>query len=149
VYGPFFLVELTVGLANLRIPDQASQECLVDATTWVDVDSSQRERHRRLSPEEIMALADEYRTGDTIPALIARYGIHEATVHAHLNRQGVERRSVRRLTDAQAAEAAQQRDTNGATFAALAKRYGVSPDTVARAIRRFHDLVPQDDEQAE
>jgi DNA-binding transcriptional ArsR family regulator len=43
----------------------------------------------RLSVSQVTALVDSYRAGETVYELAARFGIHRATVSAHLHRQGI------------------------------------------------------------
>jgi uncharacterized protein YjcR len=96
---------------------------------------STRVHQRRLSSTEVAALVADYRFGVAVVELVERYGIHEATVHAHLNRNGVERRPVLKLTPEQTTEVVRAYAA-GSSCAELARRFGVHSDTVRRQLRR-------------
>jgi len=50
------------------------------------------QRQRRLTPSEIVSLAQEYAAGATVNRLADRFGVHRTTVLMHLERQGISRR---------------------------------------------------------
>lgn len=45
-----------------------------------------------LTASEVDCLVDDYRSGASVNELAERYGVHRATVSAHLTRRGVSRR---------------------------------------------------------
>ena len=65
-----------------------------------------KQRQRRLRVGEIDDLVAAYGAGMRIRNLANRFGIHEATVHEHLNRRGVDRRPSPGLTPDQLSQAA-------------------------------------------
>jgi len=53
---------------------------------------SAKQLHRRLPPNEVERLVDDYNAGTLVRDLAAQFGIHRNTVSAILDRMGVQRR---------------------------------------------------------
>ena len=87
---------------------------------------------RRLAPDEMTALAEEYQAGATVYELAERFGINRKTVALHLHRQGVEMRR-QGLDDEQIADAARLYE-RGWSLARIADQYGVWSRTVYLAL---------------
>jgi uncharacterized protein (DUF433 family) len=123
-------VELAGVLANLSLPGVPR----TSEPAYVPPPASKKQV--RLRPEQVAALLVDYRAGELIVEITRRYGINKSTMFAHLARAGVSReRTSRALTGEQTAAIAAER-SSGLTLAALACHYGVSIDTIRRALRR-------------
>jgi transposase-like protein len=92
-----------------------------------------RQVQRRLTEDEVDRLVDAYLAGATIGDLAARFGIHEHTVSAHLERKGVRRRY--RMLDDAAVEVAAGLYREGWSLARVGRHFGVQAGTVLRALR--------------
>jgi DNA-binding transcriptional ArsR family regulator len=92
-----------------------------------------RQVQRRLIQDEVDRLVDEYLVGATISDLASRFGVHERTVSAHLERGGVGRRY--RLLDDTAVEVAAGLYSEGWSLARVGQHFGVQAGTVLRALR--------------
>jgi lambda repressor-like predicted transcriptional regulator len=91
-------------------------------------------RQRRLSPAEAVAIAQDYRAGDSVNVLAKRYGVRRQTVSAQLERLGIARRF--KILDAPTIRQAAHLYVEGWSLAKLAERYGVAPHTVRTALKR-------------
>ena len=89
----------------------------------------------RLHAEDVEALVDGYRAGQTIMQLAGRFAISRTTVIAHLNRRNVERRVIARQWDASTLKAAARRYTQGGSLAQLGAEFGVDAKTIAKRLR--------------
>ena len=92
----------------------------------------QRQRHLRVG--EIDDLVAAYGAGMRIRNLANRFGIHEATVHEHLNRRGVDRRPSPGLTPDQLSQAAIHY-ASGESLRTVADRFGADPETIRTRLR--------------
>lgn len=90
-----------------------------------------------LTASEVDRLVGDYLTGATVAQLAERYGVHRATVSAHLTRRGV----VRRQPGVGVEEAAEAVRLNlgGVSMRAIAQSMGVDRKAVRRAGRGFRD----------
>jgi Mor family transcriptional regulator len=86
---------------------------------------------RQLRTSEAIELARDYEAGASLKELASRYRIHQHTVSAILDRQGVPRRGKKLDRYRTAVILAYE---GGDSFATLAARYGVNPETVRRAL---------------
>ena len=94
------------------------------------------QRQRRLSVQEASQLAGRYQGGATVKELAQVFGIHRTTVLALLKRQDVGRRaSVRRLTDADVANAACHYK-QGMSLKVVGAMFGVNAETLRREFRK-------------
>ena len=90
------------------------------------------QRQRRLTPAEVVCLAQEYAAGATVKRLADRYGVHRTTVLVHLERQGVSRRRcVRRMSGDDVDEAARLYQL-GYSLKRTAERFSVDAETLRR-----------------
>lgn len=85
----------------------------------------------RLSPDQQVLLAADYRAGKTIYELAREYGVHRHTVTEHLNRAGVASR--RTITEAERARFRELHAQGLGTYV-IAKRLGRDPGTVRRML---------------
>jgi uncharacterized protein (DUF433 family) len=133
-------VDLTGQLSNPRVPldylaDQAQRAARFPAVGPVSGTAPQRAVQRRLRPDEVAQLVEQYKAGATERELGVRFGIHRSTVAAHLEHAGVATRRGRGLERAEVNEAAQLY-AQGWSASRLSKRYRVSHHTVTAALRR-------------
>jgi hypothetical protein len=91
---------------------------------------------RRLRSVEVEALVDQYHTGATITQLVKRFQISRTTVMAHLDRRGVQRRSVAKQWDHKKLASAARSYADGSSLATIAAQFGLDPSTVANRFRR-------------
>lgn len=75
---------------------------------------------------------DNYRSGASVNELAERYGVHRATVSAHLTRRGVSRRRPG-LGVEEAAEAVKLH-LGGVSMRAIARSMGVDRNSIRRAL---------------
>jgi hypothetical protein len=75
---------------------------------------------------------DGYRAGETVYELVARFGIHRATVSAHLHRQGITLR--RQGLNAEGVAHAVRLYEDGWSVARIGHRLGVDGTTAWKAI---------------
>lgn len=96
---------------------------------------------KRLPTCLVDELVDDYVAGLTINSLARRYEIHRTTVMTHLKNRGAARRqSIRKLSDASVAQAANLY-AQGLSLARVAKEFGVSEGTITREFRSIGLLV--------
>jgi hypothetical protein len=88
---------------------------------------------RRLTPQTITELVQDYRDGVSTPELRQRYELSQGSVIKILHRHGVQMRG-HGMTDDDLPAAAELY-CRGATLAQLGKRFGVSPNAVRRALK--------------
>ena len=93
-------------------------------------------RFTRLTNEQVAALLDAYRAGDSTYQLAERFGVHRQTVAATLRRAGIATRGLERadLTDEQRAEARRLGD-EGVSYHQIGITLGVSERVVSRTLR--------------
>jgi lambda repressor-like predicted transcriptional regulator len=108
---------------------------LDDGRETVHVDSAFQCKGRpKLTPLTVAELVKAYEAGATVRELVFQFGMHRATVLAHLERQGVPRRpQLRKLPDDQVAEAAALY-TAGLSLADVGRRLDVSAGTVRKEL---------------
>jgi uncharacterized protein (DUF433 family) len=92
-----------------------------------------RQTQRRLGPEEVADLVSEYATGRTIGDLATDFGIHRTTVLAHLERQGVKRRSGIITGNLPVATLLYEQ---GWSLMKIGEHFGVDGETVRQALRK-------------
>jgi lambda repressor-like predicted transcriptional regulator len=90
---------------------------------------------RRLRPDEVARLVEQYKAGATARELGARFGIHRSTVAAHLERAGVPTRRGRGLHPDEINDVARLY-AEGWSALRLSREYGVSDHTVTAALRK-------------
>jgi lambda repressor-like predicted transcriptional regulator len=87
----------------------------------------------RLPASQVAALVDGYRAGETVYQLAARFGIHRATVSAHLHCQGIPLR--RQGLNTEGVTHAVRLYENGWSLARIGHRLGVDATTAWTAIK--------------
>ncbi len=93
------------------------------------------QHQRRLRQDEVARLVENYVSGASVDDLVVAHGINRTTVYAHLDRNGIERpRGVGKLSAEQVRHAAELYE-NGHAAPALALKFGVSEETLRRALR--------------
>lgn len=90
---------------------------------------------RMLSPEEVAELVEAYRRGAGQRELAKRYGVHRHTVDRHLERAGVAKRAVVKMTPARV-EQAKELYQQGLSTNQIGRKLGVSGSTVWKALKR-------------
>lgn len=85
-----------------------------------------------LTPAEVDQLVGDYEAGSGVQELAKRYGIHRATVFAHLQRREVPRRRPG-LSDHEQAEAVRL-SRDGMSMRAIGRQMGVDREAVRRAL---------------
>lgn len=93
-----------------------------------------KQRQRRLRVGEVDDLVAGYEAGTQIDDLADKFGIHRATVHAHLNRRGIDRRSSPGLAPDQIVQAAMHY-TGGESLLTVARRFSVDAETIRTRLR--------------
>lgn len=89
---------------------------------------------RRLSPEEVARIAEDYLAGATVNQLAVCHGVHRVTIAHVLDRADVPRRAVG-LSPAAVTEAVRLY-AEGWSTARIGDKYGVHAATVQAALRR-------------
>jgi DNA invertase Pin-like site-specific DNA recombinase len=93
------------------------------------------QHQRRLRQDEVARLVEDYVSGVSVDDLVVAHGVNRTTVYAHLDRGGIERpRGVGKLSAGQVRHAAELYE-NGDPAPAIALKFGVSEETVRRALR--------------
>lgn len=90
-------------------------------------------RARRLTPEDLVGLVADYRSGQTVYQLADKYGIHRHTVSQHLRTAGVRMR-LDGMTPTQIDQAVQLYGS-GLSLARIAELFGVTAKTVHSRLR--------------
>jgi DNA invertase Pin-like site-specific DNA recombinase len=94
------------------------------------------QRQRRLRPDEVARLVDDYVRGSSVNDLIDSYRVSRTTVYAHLDRNCAERpRGAGSISAEQLRRAVELHD-NGLGAKAIAHTFRVNEETVRRALRR-------------
>lgn len=93
-----------------------------------------RQVQRRLTPEQVAQLFNEYEAGADMKELAARWRTHRTTVAGHLRRAGVELR--RQGVPADRLDEAVQLYSEGWSLQRLAERYGCDDETVRQTLLR-------------
>ncbi|MFE3984440.1 hypothetical protein ACFXPR_08145 [Nocardia tengchongensis] len=91
--------------------------------------------NRQLLPDEIRKLLARYEEGASIAELAREFGIHSQTVDAHLKQQGVESRSLLKMTPEQV-EQAVKLYADGWSTSDLAKEFDVAALTIRMTLIR-------------
>lgn len=95
------------------------------------------EQHQTwLKPAQVQELVEAYQAGATLRELSARFGLHERTVSAHLERHGVERRVSRPKLSCADIERAAELYRSGLSWAAVAEQFDVDPKPIGRWLKR-------------
>jgi DNA invertase Pin-like site-specific DNA recombinase len=97
-------------------------------TTWA-------RENRMLSPNEVAELVEMYRQGATERSLAERFGAHRQTISRHLERAGVAKRPVVKMTEA-VVERASKLYAEGWSTQRLGREFGASSSTVYKALVR-------------
>jgi DNA-binding CsgD family transcriptional regulator len=90
---------------------------------------------RMLSPDEVAELVEAYRHGAEMNELARRYGVHRHTVDRHLERAGVSKRPMVKMTEARV-ERAKELYGQGLSTNEIGKQFGTSGSTVWKALKR-------------
>lgn len=90
---------------------------------------------RMLSADEVAEIAEEYRRGAGVNELARRYGVHRQTVDRHLERAGVIKRPMTKMTSARVKQAKELYGRGLSTYE-IAEKLGVSGSTVWKALKR-------------
>ncbi|MFE7622530.1 helix-turn-helix domain-containing protein [Streptomyces sp. NPDC057509] len=90
---------------------------------------------RMLSADEVAEIAEEYRRGAGVNELARRYGVHRQTVDRHLERAGVAKRPMTKMTPERVEQAKGFYDRGLSTYE-IAEKLGVSGSTVWKALKR-------------
>jgi DNA invertase Pin-like site-specific DNA recombinase len=106
------------------------EPALADPTVATDVREC-----RMLSPDEAAELVEAYRRGATELSLARRYGVHRHTVDRHLERAGVTKRPMVKMTPARV-EQAKELYEQGLSTNQIGKKFGISGSTVWKALKR-------------
>jgi len=87
------------GLTKMQVSEVA-RETIVAQTGAVDPGMVRLEvrENRILSPDEVAELVEAYRRGAGVRELAHQYGVHRHTVDRHLERAGVVKRPVVKMT---------------------------------------------------
>lgn len=91
--------------------------------------------NRILSPDEVAELVEAYRRGAGVRELARRYGVHRHTVDRHLERAGVVKRPMVKMTPEVVARARKLYEQGWSTQR-LGPELGVSASTVYKALKR-------------
>lgn len=90
---------------------------------------------RMLSSDELVELVEAYRRGAGMNELARRYGVHRHTVDRHLERAGVTKRRMTKMTPARVGQA-KELYAQGLSTNDIGKKMGVSGSTVWKALKR-------------
>ncbi|WP_237309669.1 helix-turn-helix domain-containing protein [Streptomyces sp. AMCC400023] len=90
---------------------------------------------RMLSADEVTELVEAYRRGATELSLARKYGVHRHTVDRHLERAGVAKRPVVKMTPTRV-EQAKELYEQGLSTNQIGKKFGISGSTVWKALKR-------------
>ncbi|MBB0242693.1 helix-turn-helix domain-containing protein [Streptomyces alkaliphilus] len=80
-------------------------------------------------------LTEAYRGGATLKELARRYGLHRSTVDRHLERAGVHKRPMVKMTPARVAEARKPYEQGWST-ARIGRELYVDASTVCKTLKR-------------
>jgi transposase-like protein len=94
------------------------------------------QRQRRLRQDEVALLVEDYVRGASVDELIAAHGVNRTTVYAHLDRNGIERRTGAGKLSADQVRRAADLHEHGQAMSTIALEFGVGEETVRRALRR-------------
>lgn len=92
-------------------------------------------KNRILSPDEAAELVEAYGRGVGQRELARRYGVHRHTVDRHLERAGVAKRSVIKMTASRVARAKELYERGWSTQR-IGRELGASGSTVWKALKR-------------
>jgi Helix-turn-helix domain len=90
----------------------------------------------RLTSTEVDELVHAYERGESVPRLVALFGINRTTALAHLKRRDVATRANRRRLTNKTVQQPAALYTDGRSLAAIARSFDVDPSTVAKELRR-------------
>ncbi len=110
---------------------------LIEAQTPDGSQTPRPPRFAQLTNQQVAALLDAYRAGESTYQLAERFGVHRQTVAATLRRAGVATRGLERveLTYEQRAEAHRLCD-EGVSYHQIGIALGVSERAVSRTLRQ-------------
>jgi hypothetical protein len=90
----------------------------------------------RLSPSQVGALCESYRSGASLRDLEVEFGVHRDTALRHLKIHGIDRRpATRKLNDIQVTEAAKLYG-RGLSLRRVGDEFGVGTTTIRREFRQ-------------
>lgn len=90
---------------------------------------------RMLAPDEVTEMVTAYRRGATARGLARQYGVHRHTVDRHLERAGVVKRPVVKMTTARITWA-KELYAQGWSTQRIGRELGVSQGAVYKALKR-------------
>lgn len=114
---------------------QAGGRSQVEATRVDPAVATELRENRVLAPREVAELMDAYRRGATARALALLYGVHRHTVKRHLNRAGVARRPVVKMTGTMIKQARELYEEGWSTRR-IGQEFELSASTVCKALKR-------------
>lgn len=91
--------------------------------------------NRILIPGEVAELVEEYRRGAGVRELARQYGVHRHTVDRHLERAGVVKRPVVKMTPSVVARARELQE-QGWGAQRIGRELGMGASTVCKALKR-------------
>ena len=97
-------------------------------------DVVRKQQQRRLSEVDVEVLVASYNSGETLIGLARRFGINRATVLAHLDRQGVQRRQPQKLLGPEQFADVSRRYLAGETLTQIAVSMEIGVETVRQAL---------------
>ncbi|MGA5342476.1 helix-turn-helix domain-containing protein [Streptomyces griseoincarnatus] len=90
---------------------------------------------RMLSADEVAQIAEEYQRGVGVNELARRYGAHRQTIDRHLERAGVSKRPLTKMTLERVEQAKRLYDRGLSTYE-VAEKLDVSASTIWKALKR-------------
>lgn len=134
------MVEVLGTYSNHRGAGNPVLSLIDDARRWQIPSGNRNDRPlqnkvRHLSADEVAELVSAYQGGNSTYTLSRRFGIRRATVVAHLERHGVERRANHRVQlDAETREAVIGLGTSKWSVHKIAAQLGLTERIVARTL---------------
>ena len=130
------LVEVIEQLSNPGVRErlEALHHNLTSSERRTRTRRTKRQQQRRLNPDDQQALVLAYQQGAGVDDLIARFGIHRATIFSILKRAGVKRRQP--AFDARTLQEVALLYRSGLSLKVIAQQFGVNPSTVWRHLQQ-------------